>query len=288
MNDKETQVSQSFELQSQSADTSLLEEYLQNLDSKTLKSMWKTKKVQEKMNKRQKSQIMRNRYKSEEEFIAAIEDALRTCNSLTHAAKILKITPYTLYKWGRTYFPDLMIAAKRRNIDYSAPRGIWWFKGKYPMREVLDGKWPNYPINRLRERLILHEVLPWKCAMCGFDEARLSEDKNNSSNRKHALKPILLDFIDGNPHNHLESNLRLLCYNCYFLLVGNVMGPHKTNHLRKMIKQARPSNNYTEEEVIEHRKIMEERLKKEKQEREKMDEIPTDTIQESIDATNTK
>ena len=32
--------------------------------------------------------------------------------------------------------------------------------------------------------------------------------------------PLLLDFFDGNWQNHKLDNLRFLCYNCFFLLIG--------------------------------------------------------------------
>ena len=36
-----------------------------------------------------------------------------------------------------------------------------------------------------------------------------------------------LDFIDGNRKNHKHENLRMLCFNCSFLINGNLTGPKK-------------------------------------------------------------
>jgi hypothetical protein len=36
-----------------------------------------------------------------------------------------------------------------------------------------------------------------------------------------------LDFEDGNRKNHLYDNLRMLCFNCSFLINGNLTGPRK-------------------------------------------------------------
>jgi hypothetical protein len=272
--------SQIQEIQSHGVtDAGLLEEYLESLDSKKLKELWKTKKIQEKMNKRQQSQIMRNRYKNEEEFIKALEDTLHTCKSLTHAAKTLNVTKMTLLKWGKLYFPDLVVAA-RGHGGGGEKKDPWSIRCKYPLREVLDGKHPNYSINRLRERLIYHEILPFRCSQCGFDEERMMNDDKNSSHRKHARKPILLDFLDSNPHNHLLSNLRLLCYNCYFLMVGNLAGAK--NKLKANIKKAKIK--YTPEEIEVHLKWVAEKLKAEQIEKEKHD----DNVKGTIDATDTK
>ena len=32
--------------------------------------------------------------------------------------------------------------------------------------------------------------------------------------------PLLIDFLDGNLNNRKLENIRALCYNCFFLLVG--------------------------------------------------------------------
>ena len=49
-----------------------------------------------------------------------------------------------------------------------------------------------------------------KCDNCDMDEARVTDLK----------KPLKLDHIDGDLTNHRLENLRLLCHNCYFLMVG--------------------------------------------------------------------
>jgi hypothetical protein len=32
--------------------------------------------------------------------------------------------------------------------------------------------------------------------------------------------PLLIDFLDGNLNNRVLDNIRPLCYNCFFLLIG--------------------------------------------------------------------
>jgi hypothetical protein len=263
-----TEVSQSLQIQSQGVtDASLLEEYLKNFDSGTLKEMWKTKRVQEKMNKRQQSHLLRVRYQNEDELIAAIENALRTASTLKEAAAMMNVHVATIKKWAKLYFPDLLEAVKKPGSNQGSKKGVWWEKGKYPMKDVLAGKFPNYPVNKLRERLIYHEVFPFECSQCGFKEERLMSDEKNTSHYKHARKPILLDFIDGDTHNQLASNLRFLCYNCYFLLVGNLIGPRKKNVLKQMIKKAKVV--LTDEEAQQQVKKAEEQLKKENENNEK-------------------
>jgi len=39
--------------------------------------------------------------------------------------------------------------------------------------------------------------------------------------------PLVLDFLDGNRKNFEYDNLRMLCFNCSFLINGNLTGPRK-------------------------------------------------------------
>jgi len=61
----------------------------------------------------------------------------------------------------------------------------------------------------IREGLIKEE-----CHNCGFCEQRITDLR----------VPLKLLHEDGNKKNHLLDNLKLLCYNCWFLTVGNLSG----------------------------------------------------------------
>lgn len=90
--------------------------------------------------------------------------------------------------------------------------------GKYPLNQILEGKFPNYDTGRLKTRLIRSKRIECKCNKCGFNEQRLGDNK----------VPLLLNYIDGNPKNKLRDNIELLCYNCFFLHVNNPFGCRKT------------------------------------------------------------
>jgi hypothetical protein len=51
-----------------------------------------------------------------------------------------------------------------------------------------------------------------ECYQCGFSEKRVIDYK----------QPLILNFKDGNKNNWKLDNLRMLCYNCYYLYVGNL------------------------------------------------------------------
>ena len=52
--------------------------------------------------------------------------------------------------------------------------------------------------------------------------------------------PLLIDFSDGNLNNRKLDNIRPLCYNCFFLLVGD-----------RNVKHWYAENGYIDDEDIE-------------------------------------
>jgi hypothetical protein len=117
-------------------------------------------------------------------------------------------------------------AAKYLNVDYNTYRkyaklfGIWKInedykrdpyytsadKGKYPVSRILAGEFPDYPVYRLKDKLIKGHIKKPECEQCGWKERRITDNK----------MPLLLNFQDGNYKNHKLENIRLLCYNCTF------------------------------------------------------------------------
>ncbi len=89
--------------------------------------------------------------------------------------------------------------------------------GKYPLNQILEGKFPNYSNNRLKTRLIRSQRIEEKCNKCNFAERRITDSSI----------PLLLSFVDGNEKNKKKENLELLCYNCYYLYVNNPFGCRK-------------------------------------------------------------
>ena len=85
--------------------------------------------------------------------------------------------------------------------------------------------------NRLIPVLLLKNgYLVQECNNCGFDTYRRSDMKS----------PLLLDFLDSNPKNHDLVNLRLLCYNCFFILkdaAKQLVTPKNVDSLRKRMQQ---------------------------------------------------
>ncbi len=136
-----------------------------------------------------------------------IKEAQSKSRSAKDTARTLGVAYNTYKKYAKLYGIF--------DIDYNPAnvpieRRLKLNVGKYPLSEILQGKYPNYPIFKLKRRLIKNDVFPECCTACGFDEKRVTDGK----------VPLLLDFLDNNWQNHKLDNLRFLCYNCFFLLIG--------------------------------------------------------------------
>lgn len=83
---------------------------------------------------------------------------------------------------------------------------------KFKLDDILMGKHPTYPKDKLFRRILASRYMPEQCCACGFHGKRATDLK----------VPLLLYHKNGNNTDHRIDNLEILCYNCYFLLVGNI------------------------------------------------------------------
>ena len=81
--------------------------------------------------------------------------------------------------------------------------------------------WESFTPDKIRIRGIAEGYLKDECYTCGFNERRITDYKI----------PLLLNFKDGNKCNYLTANLEQLCYNCYFLYVGEVLTPNQIRNI---------------------------------------------------------
>jgi hypothetical protein len=143
-----------------------------------------------------------------------IKQVQKKARSAMEAARILGVSYNTYKKYAREYgiFEDL-----------KNPQGIGIRKGSsngsgvLSLDSILAGNHPEYPVWKLKKRLLLNGYLLEKCNNCGFEERRVTDFR----------VPLVLDHFDGNKKNHKYDNLRMLCFNCSFLINGNLTGPKK-------------------------------------------------------------
>ncbi len=135
-----------------------------------------------------------------------ILDAQENTLSASEASRWLGVSYNTYKKWANYYG----IFNEHKN---QAGKGInkTHIHSKYDVEDILKGKYPNYSIRRLKNRLVDNGYLQEECSVCGWNEKRITDDKIC----------LHLDFIDGDPTNFSIENLRLLCPNCYYNNVGD-------------------------------------------------------------------
>jgi hypothetical protein len=150
------------------------------------------------------------------------EDILRAMNvtqSNRAAARYLHVSYIHYKKWAKNYdateegYPNLFEQHKNQ-----AGKGIPKFlraNGPEPaLLDIIEGRVDASSFNpdKLKYRLITEGYLAEECAVCGFHERRVSDYKI----------PLLLNFKDNNKKNWSKDNIELLCYNHYFLQVGDI------------------------------------------------------------------
>ena len=102
-------------------------------------------------------------------------------------------------------------------------------RGKEPaLLDVIEGRVPieSYTPEKLKRRLIQEGYLHEYCNKCDFNERRVIDYKI----------PLLLNFKDGNKKNWNIDNVELLCYNCYFLYIGDVFNTRQLDAIEDFVQ----------------------------------------------------
>jgi|TARA_B100002019_G_C21272705_1_gene603312 hypothetical protein len=151
---------------------------------------------------------------SKEMILAAMENT----QSNKAAARYLNVS-YMHYKKWAEFFVDKdtgeTLWQKHSNqAGKGVPKFFKKYKDKVKLDDILNGRIDatNFEPQFLKYRLIEEGYLYEECSECGFHERRVSDYKI----------PLLLNFKDGNKKHWGLNNLELLCYNHYFLKVGDV------------------------------------------------------------------
>lgn len=155
-----------------------------------------------------------------------IERAMAMTKSNRAAARYLHCSYIHYKKWAKNFTDDNGITLFDKHKNQSG-KGISKFlsnKGKEPaLKDIIEGRVPidSYTPEKLKNRLIQESYLQECCNKCQFQERRVSDYK----------VPLILNFKDGNKKNWSLENLELLCYNHYFLYVGNIFTNKQIQHI---------------------------------------------------------
>lgn len=148
--------------------------------------------------------------------------AIQSTESMGDAARVLNITYNTFKKYAKMYG----LFAPHDKPFHKQTKRI----RKVRINDVLNGKYPMLPSLEIQKMLLTSGLKIQECEICGFNRYRPND----------MTSPLILDFLDKDIHNHNFSNLRLICYNCYYLTHGfeppkNIPRVKLGNFRRKLI-----------------------------------------------------
>jgi hypothetical protein len=85
------------------------------------------------------------------------------------------------------------------------------------LKKILNGELytESFSIDKFKRRLIQEAILAEECSCCGFNEQRVSDYR----------VPLLINFKNGNKRDWKQENIEFLCYNCYYLTIGDIFTP---------------------------------------------------------------
>ena len=143
--------------------------------------------------------------------------AMAKTKSNSAAARYLNCSYVHYKKWAKVYESDThdnLFEQHKNQAGIGIPKFLRVGKKEPALLDIIEGRAnaSSFSPEKIKYRLIAEGYLEEKCAMCGF-EARRVLDYN---------MPLLLHFKDGNKKNYKLDNIELLCYNHYFLNVGDI------------------------------------------------------------------
>ena len=147
--------------------------------------------------------------------------AMNKTKSNKAAARYLNVSYIHYKKWAKIYeatdskFPNLFEQHKNQS-----GKGIPKFlsngnpRKDFALLDLIEGRIDpsSFNPNKIKYRLIQEGYLKEECSSCGFHERRVLDYK----------MPLIMNFKDGNKQHYRLENLEMLCYNCYYLQIGDI------------------------------------------------------------------
>tara|TARA_R110000796_G_scaffold102701_1_gene211707 strand:+ start:4874 stop:5521 length:648 start_codon:yes stop_codon:yes gene_type:complete len=138
----------------------------------------------------------------------SVAGAARYLNcSYQHLKKYMKL--YKDEEIGKTLF-EIHLNPSGKGIPKFLTNG----KKDPALLDIIEGRInaASFSPDKLKYRLTVEGYLEECCGNCGFTEHRVTDHK----------VPLILHFKDKNKLNYRLDNIEFLCYNCYFLFIGEV------------------------------------------------------------------
>jgi len=144
--------------------------------------------------------------------------AMSKTSSNRAAARYLAVSFQHYKRYAKLYVDEetgLTLWEKHKNQSGTGIPKYLRNKGKnVALLDIIEGRVSiaHFTPEKIKTRLLEEGYLKDECGMCGFHERRLIDYKI----------PLLLHYKDGNKTNFGLDNVQLLCYNCYYLTVGDI------------------------------------------------------------------
>jgi hypothetical protein len=171
---------------------------------------------------------------TKEQIISAMDKT----KSVRGAARYLNCSYQHLKKWMKFYKDEATGKTLFELHKNQSGKGIPKFLSHAPfgrkepaILDIINGVVDpsNFNPQKIKYRLIEGGYLKEECNQCGFNERRVLDYKI----------PLLLHFKNGNKQNYTIGNIEMLCYNCYYLSVGDLF----TGKQVEGIEDHKPVNN---------------------------------------------
>ena len=147
--------------------------------------------------------------------------AINETHSMKGAARLLNVAYNTFKKYAKMYelFEPL---PSSKGIPMQNRVG----SRQVELQRIFNGEHPSYSQVKLQERLIREAYIAEECSNCGYCERRTDD----------LTIPLILDYMDDDGTNKALENLRLLCFNCFFIMKGKRLKVKVPKNIRGLQK----------------------------------------------------
>ena len=157
-----------------------------------------------------------------------INAAIKSTQSMSQAAKYLGVSMNTFKKYAKQHGLYKPLSSSKgivRSVNSVFTKDI---------RDILEGRTPN----PYRDQTLLTKAINEGYMKCACDNCK--QDFTDYSLRKDP--PLILDFLDKNPQNTTQDNLRALCFNCVYSLYYTHKGwyRHRDKAIHQALEKAQP------------------------------------------------
>lgn len=160
--------------------------------------------------------------------------AMNKTKSNRAAARYLNVSYQHYKKWAKQYDSDThdnLFEQHKNQSGKGIPKFLNNGKKDFAVIDIIEGRLNPSSFNpqKVKYRLIEEGYLKEECNQCGFHERRVLDYKI----------PLILHFKDNNKQHYRLDNIEMLCYNCYFLTIGDVFNEKQIEGL----EDHKPLNN---------------------------------------------